>query len=211
MPNRTITLGVMASGRGTNLQSILDAIATGRLNAKVALVISDRADATALERARAAGVPAKHLDPKAFPSREAHDAAAADLLRSAGVELVALAGYMRLITRALLDAFPNRIINVHPSLLPAFPGLNAQRQAIEYGVKLSGCTVHFVTEGVDAGAIILQAAVPIREDDTDATLADRILAEEHRLLPEALQLYAQGRLSIEGRRVRIAPPVSVVL
>jgi phosphoribosylglycinamide formyltransferase-1 len=127
------------------------------------------------------------------------------------VELVALAGYMRLITRALLDAFPNRIINVHPSLLPAFPGLNAQRQAIEYGVKLSGCTVHFVTEGVDAGAIILQAAVPIREDDTDATLADRILAEEHRLLPEALQLYAQGRLSIEGRRVRIAPPVSVVL
>jgi phosphoribosylglycinamide formyltransferase-1 len=211
MPNRTITLGVMASGRGTNLQSILDAIATGRLNAKVALVISDRADATALERARAAGVPAKHLDPKAFPSREAHDAAAADLLRGAGVELVALAGYMRLITRALLDAFPNRIINVHPSLLPAFPGLNAQRQAIEYGVKLSGCTVHFVTEGVDAGAIILQAAVPIREDDTDATLADRILAEEHRLLPEALQLYAQGRLSIEGRRVRIAPPVSVVL
>jgi phosphoribosylglycinamide formyltransferase-1 len=118
---------------------------------------------------------------------------------------------MRLITRALLDAFPNRIINVHPSLLPAFPGLNAQRQAIEYGVKLSGCTVHFVTEGMDAGAIILQAAVPIRDDDTEATLADRILAEEHRLLPEALQLYAQGRLSIEGRRVRIAPPVSMVL
>jgi phosphoribosylglycinamide formyltransferase-1 len=201
----------MASGRGSNLQSILDAIANGRLDGKVALVISDRADATALDRARAAGVPARHLDPKAFPSREAHDAAAADLLRGAGVELVALAGYMRLITRALLDAFPNRIINVHPSLLPAFPGLNAQRQAIEYGVKLSGCTVHFVTEGMDAGAIILQAAVPIRDDDTEATLADRILAEEHRLLPEALQLYAQGRLSIEGRRVRIAPPVSMVL
>lgn len=211
MPKRTISLGVMASGRGSNLQSILDAIATGRLDAKVAVVISDRADANALERARVAGVPAKHLDPKAFPGREAHDAAAADLLRGTGVELVALAGYMRLITRALLDAFPNRIINVHPSLLPAFPGLHAQRQAIDYGVKLAGCTVHFVTEGIDTGAIILQAAVPIRADDTEATLADRILAEEHRLLPEALQLYAEGRVSIEGRRVRIAPPVSVVL
>jgi phosphoribosylglycinamide formyltransferase-1 len=211
MPKRTITLGVMASGRGSNLQAILDAIAAGQLDATVALVLSDRADAHALERAREAGVPARHLDPKAFASREAHDAAAADLLRGAGVELVALAGYMRLITRALLDAFPNRIINVHPSLLPAFPGLNAQRQAIEYGVKVAGCTVHFVTEGMDAGAIILQATVPIREDDTEATLAERILAEEHRLLPEALQLYAQGRLSIEGRRVRIAPPVSVVL
>ncbi|MFZ5876160.1 MAG: phosphoribosylglycinamide formyltransferase [Nitrospirota bacterium] len=211
MPKRPLTLGVMASGRGSNLQSILDAIAAGRLNATVALVLSDRGDAPALERARVAGVPARHLDPKAFPSREAHDAAAADLLRAAGVELLALAGYMRLITRALLEAFPDRIINVHPSLLPAFPGLHAQRQAIDYGVKLAGCTVHFVTESVDAGAIILQAAVPIRDDDTEATLADRILVEEHRLLPEALQLYAEGRLSIEGRRVRIAPPASVVL
>ncbi|HET8760211.1 MAG TPA: phosphoribosylglycinamide formyltransferase [Nitrospiria bacterium] len=211
MPKRTVTLGVMASGRGTNLQSILDAIAAGRLDAKIALVLSDREDAQALDRARAAGVPARHLNPKAFPSREAHDAAAADLLRGAGVELVALAGYMRLITRALLDAFPDRIINIHPSLLPAFTGLNAQRQAIEYGVKLAGCTVHFVTEGVDSGAIILQAAVPVRDDDTEATLAERILAEEHRLLPEALQLYAEGRVSIEGRRVRIAPPASVGL
>jgi phosphoribosylglycinamide formyltransferase-1 len=201
----------MASGRGTNLQSILDAIDAGRLDAKIALVISDRDDAQALDRARRAGVPAHHLNPKAFPSREAHDAAAAERLRAAGVELVALAGYMRLITRALLDAFPDRIINIHPSLLPAFPGLNAQRQAIEYGVKLAGCTVHFVTEGVDSGAIILQAAVPVRDDDTEATLADRILAEEHRLLPEALQFYAQGRVSIEGRRVRIAPPASVGL
>jgi phosphoribosylglycinamide formyltransferase-1 len=208
MPSRTITLGVMASGRGTNLQSILDAVAGGRLDAKVALVISDRDDAQALDRARAAGVPARHLSPKAFPSREAHDAAAADLLRGAGVEVVALAGYMRLVTRALLDAFPDRIINVHPSLLPAFPGLRAQQQAIEYGVKLAGCTIHFVTEGVDSGAIILQTAVPVRDDDTEATLADRILAEEHRLLPEALQLYAEGRITIAGRRVRIAPPAS---
>jgi phosphoribosylglycinamide formyltransferase-1 len=201
----------MASGRGTNLQSILDAIAAGRLDAKIALVLSDREDAQALDRARAAGVPARHLNPKAFPTREAHDAAAADLLRGAGVELVALAGYMRLITRALLDAFPDRIINIHPSLLPAFTGLNAQRQALEYGVKLAGCTVHFVTEGVDSGAIILQAAVPVRDDDTEAALAERILAEEHRLLPEALQLYAEGRVSIEGRRVRIAPTASVGL
>lgn len=211
MPRRTITLGVMASGRGTNLQSILDAIAAGRLDAKIALVLSDRDDAQALDRARAAGVPARHLNPKAFPTREAHDAAAADLLRAAGVELVALAGYMRLITRALLDAFPDRIINIHPSLLPAFTGLNAQRQALEYGVKLAGCTVHFVTEGVDSGAIILQAAVPVRDDDTEAALAERILAEEHRLLPEALQLYAEGRVSIQGRRVRISPPASVGL
>jgi phosphoribosylglycinamide formyltransferase-1 len=201
----------MASGRGTNLQSILDAIAAGRLDAKIALVLSDREDAQALDRARAVGVPARHLNPKAFPTREAHDAAAADLLRGAGVELVALAGYMRLITRALLDAFPDRIINIHPSLLPAFTGLNAQRQALEYGVKLAGCTVHFVTEGVDSGAIILQAAVPVRDDDTEAALAERILAEEHRLLPEALQLYAEGRVSIEGRRVRIAPTASVGL
>jgi phosphoribosylglycinamide formyltransferase-1 len=208
MPSRTVTLGVMASGRGTNLQSILDAIAAGRLDAKVAIVISDRDDAPALARARAAGVQARHLNPKAFPTREAHDAAAVDLLRGADVELVALAGYMRLITRVLLDAFPDRIINVHPSLLPAFPGLHAQRQAVDYGVKLAGCTVHFVTEGVDSGAIILQAAVPIGDDDTEATLADRILVEEHRLLPDALQLYAEGRIRIEGRRVRIAPPAS---
>lgn len=211
MPRRPLTLGVMASGRGTNLQSILDAIAAGRLDAKIALVLSDRDDAQALDRARAAGVPARHLNPKAFPTREAHDAAAADLLRAAGVELVALAGYMRLITRALLDAFPDRIINIHPSLLPAFTGLNAQRQALEYGVKLAGCTVHFVTEGVDSGAIILQAAVPVRDNDTEAALAERILAEEHRLLPEALQLYAEGRVSIQGRRVRISPPASVGL
>ncbi|MFZ5864193.1 MAG: phosphoribosylglycinamide formyltransferase [Nitrospirota bacterium] len=211
MPKKTITLGVMASGRGSNLQSILDAIAAGRLDAQVALVISDREDAAALDRARAAGVPARYLNPKAFPNREAHDVAAADLLRGAGVELVALAGYMRLITRALLEAFPDRIINVHPSLLPAFPGLHAQRQAVDYGVKLAGCTIHFVTEGLDNGAIILQAAVPVRDDDTEAVLAERILAEEHRLLPEALQLYAEGRLSLDGRRVRIAPPASVVL
>lgn len=207
MPDRILVAGVLASGRGSNLQAILDAIATGRLDAKVAIVISDREDSQALERARAAGLMTRFINPKAFPTREAHDAYLAEELRRAGVEVLVLAGYMRIVTRELLDAFPDRIINVHPSLLPAFPGIRAQRQAVEYGVKLSGCTVHFVTEHVDDGAIILQAAVPVRDDDTEASLADRILAQEHRLLPEALQLYAEGRLSIVGRRVIIAPPV----
>jgi phosphoribosylglycinamide formyltransferase-1 len=207
MPNRTLVAGVLASGRGSNLQAILDAIATGRLDAKVAIVMSDREESQALERARAAGLMTRFVNPKAFPSREAHDAHLAEELRSAGVEVVVLAGYMRIVTHKLLGAFPDRVMNVHPSLLPAFPGIHAQRQAIEYGVKLSGCTVHFVTESVDNGAIILQAAVPVHDDDTETSLADRILAQEHRLLPEALQLYAEGRLSIVGRRVLIAPPV----
>jgi phosphoribosylglycinamide formyltransferase-1 len=149
----------------------------------------------------------RFINPKAFPSREAHDAHLAEELRRAGVEVVVLAGYMRIVTRALLEAFQDRVINVHPSLLPAFPGIRAQRQAVEYGAKLSGCTVHFVTENVDDGAIILQAAVPVHENDTEASLADRILVQEHRLLPEALQLYAEGRLTIVGRRVVIAPLV----
>jgi phosphoribosylglycinamide formyltransferase-1 len=207
MSNRILTLGILASGRGSNLQAVLDAIAAGRLDAKVAIVISDREDSPALERARAAGVPARFIGPKAFPTREAHDAGMAGVLRGAEVEVVVLAGYMRIVTRELLSAFPDRIINVHPSLLPAFPGIRAQRQALEYGVKLTGCTVHFVTEQVDDGAIILQAAVPVHDDDTESTLADRILVEEHRLLPEALQLYAEGRVTIVGRRAAIAPAV----
>ncbi len=207
MSNRTLVLGVLASGRGSNLQAILDAIAAGRLDAKVAIVISDREDSQALERARAAGLIARFVSPKAFPTREAHDANLAELLRASGVDVVVLAGYMRIVTRELLGAFPDRIINVHPSLLPAFPGIRAQRQAVEYGVKLSGCTVHFVTERVDDGAIILQAAVPVHDEDSEESLADRILAQEHRLLPEALQLYAEGRLTLMGRRVVIAPPV----
>jgi phosphoribosylglycinamide formyltransferase-1 len=207
MSNRTLTLGILASGRGSNLQAVLDAVAAGRLDAKVAIVISDREDSQALERARAAGVPARFIGPKAFPTREAHDAGMAGALRGAGVEVVVLAGYMRIVTRELLSAFPDRIINVHPSLLPAFPGIRAQRQALDYGVKLTGCTVHLVTERVDDGAIILQAAVPVHDDDTESTLADRILVEEHRLLPEALQLYAEGRVTIVGRRATIAPAV----
>lgn len=207
MSNRPLVIGVLASGRGSNLQAVLDAIATGRLDAKVGIVVSDREDSQALERARAAGLSTRFFNPKAFPSREAHDAGLADLLRGADVELVVLAGYMRIVTRELLSVFPNRVINVHPSLLPAFPGIRAQRQALEYGVKISGCTVHFVTEQVDDGAIILQAAVPVHDDDTEASLSERILDHEHLLLPAALQLHAEGRLTIVGRRVMIASPV----
>lgn len=205
MPSRTLPLGVLASGRGSNLQAILDAIAQGRLSATVVLVAGDREDAQAVERARAAGIPCVVVSPKHFPTRDAYDAEIARILREAGAEVVVLAGYLRIVTNRLLHAFPQRVINIHPSLLPAFPGLHAQRQALAHGVKVSGCTAHFVDEAVDSGAIILQAAVPVLEDDTETSLAERILAEEHRILPQALQLYAEGRLTIQGRRVLIAP------
>ncbi len=205
MPSRTLPLGVLASGRGSNLQAILDAIAQGRLSATVVLVASDRDDAQAVERARAAGIPCVVVSPKHFPTRDAYDAEMARILREAGAEVVVLAGYLRIVTNRLLQAFPQRVINIHPSLLPAFPGLHAQRQALAHGVKVSGCTAHFVDEAVDNGAIILQAAIPVLEDDTETSLAERILAEEHRILPQALQLYAEGRLTIQGRRVFIAP------
>ena len=204
MPSRTLPLGVLASGRGSNLQAILDAIAQGRLSATVVLVAGDREEAQAVARARAAGIPTAVVSPKAFPTRDDYDAEVANILRDAGAEVVVLAGYLRIVTNRLLHAFPQRVINIHPSLLPAFPGLHAQRQALAHGVKVSGCTAHFVDEAVDSGAIILQAAVPVSEDDTETALAERILAEEHRILPQALQLYAEGRLSIRGRRVVIA-------
>jgi phosphoribosylglycinamide formyltransferase-1 len=205
MPSRTLPLGVLASGRGSNLQAILDAIAQGRLSATVVLVAGDREEAQAVERARAAGIPTAIVSPKASPTRDAYDAEMARILHEAGAEVVVLAGYLRIVTNRLLHAFPQRVINIHPSLLPAFPGLHAQRQALAHGVKVSGCTAHFVDEAVDSGAIILQAAVPVLEDDTETSLAERILAEEHRILPQALQLYAEGRLTIQGRRVLIAP------
>ncbi|HEX7124673.1 MAG TPA: phosphoribosylglycinamide formyltransferase [Thermodesulfobacteriota bacterium] len=196
-------IGVLASGRGTNLQAILDACADGRLPATVALVVSDREGARALARAAAAGVATRVIPPAGFPDRAAHDAAVVEALRAAHADTVVLAGYMRLVTPMLLRAFPNRVVNVHPALLPAFPGLHAQRQALEYGVKVTGCTVHFVDEGVDTGPIILQAPVPVADDDDEARLAARILVEEHRTLVEALRLLAEGRLAVDGRRVRI--------
>lgn len=200
-----VIVGVLVSGNGTNLQSIIDRIESGELLARVACVISNKADAFALERARRHSIPAIHLDHKQFNNREAYDAALVAALEAHNVELVVLAGFMRILTPVIIDAFPNRILNIHPALLPAFPGLHAQQQALDYGVKVSGCTVHFVDAGCDTGPIIIQAVVPVMEGDTEDSLSKRIHKEEHRIYPEAIQLYAQRRLSFEGRCVRIAP------
>ncbi len=204
-----LRLGVLASGRGSNLQSILDAIAHGALSARVAVVISNKKEAPALERAAQYQVPALFIDPAHYRSREEYDGAILQRLKEYGVELVVLAGYMRLVTRTLIEPYRDRIINIHPSLLPAFPGMQAQRQALEYGVRVSGCTIHIVDEEVDHGPIIAQATVPVFEGDTETALSDRILAEEHRLLPHVLQLYAEGRLKVEGRKVHICEAASV--
>jgi phosphoribosylglycinamide formyltransferase-1 len=201
----TLALGVLASGRGSNLQSILEACARPGFPARVAVVISDRERAVALERARAAGVEALWVDPKDFADRESFDRQLVHELESRGVGLVCHAGFMRILSPVYVRAFAGRALNVHPSLLPAFPGLHAQRQALDHGVKVAGATVHFLDEGVDTGPIVLQAAVPVEPGDTEDTLAARILAEEHRLYPEAIRLFAEGRLRIEGRRVIVAP------
>jgi phosphoribosylglycinamide formyltransferase-1 len=203
MPEKKLRLAVLASGRGSNLQAIIEAIEKGRLDATLAVVISNKAEAPALERARTHGAPAVFLDPKATPDREAYDAVILEHLRTYNVGLVALAGYMKIVTRVLIEAYPDRIMNIHPSLLPSFPGLKAQQQALDWGVKVSGCTVHFVTEGVDAGPIIRQATVPVLEGDTAESLEARILTEEHRIYPEAIQLFAEGRLTVEERHVSI--------
>ncbi|MFX4262046.1 phosphoribosylglycinamide formyltransferase [Pelotomaculum propionicicum] len=198
-----LRLGVMASGRGSNLQSIMDAAAAGKIKAEVAVVFSDNKDAFALERARKAGIPALHLNPRDFGSKDEYEKAVLKLLHEHGVHLVCLAGYMRIVGRVILDAFPNRVINIHPALLPSFPGLHGQQQAWEYGVKFSGCTVHFVDEGMDTGPIIIQAVVPVYDDDTADTLADRILEQEHKIYPEAIGLIADGRLKLNGRKVSL--------
>jgi phosphoribosylglycinamide formyltransferase 1 len=199
-----VTAGVLISGSGTNLQAILDRIAAGTLDCRVGVVIANRGTAAGLERARRAGVPTRVLDHRAFATREAYDAAVVDALRAAGVELVVLAGFDRLVTRVLLGAFPGRVMNIHPALLPAFKGLHAQRQALAHGVRIAGATVHFVDEETDHGPIILQGAVVVAPDDTEETLARRILEVEHELYPAAIQLFAEGRLTIDGRQVRIA-------
>lgn len=199
-----IRIGVLVSGSGSNLQAILDGCAAGRIDGQVAVVLSDKVDAYGLERARAAGVEAIFVDPAAFTSKKAYNEALRDLLVAHQVELVCLAGYLRIVREPLLSAFAGRMLNIHPSLLPAFKGLDAQEQALEYGVRIAGCTVHFVWPGLDDGPIILQAAVPVFGEDTVATLRERILVEEHRLYPEAIQLFAQGRLRVEGRRVVVS-------
>ena len=193
-----ITLGVLVSGSGTNLQAVLDAIAAGSLDARVAIVVSNVDGAHALERARAAGVETAVLEHAKYADRAAFDRALLELLRARGVEVVVLAGFMRLLTTWFLDAFPMRIVNVHPALLPAFPGVHSQRRALEHGVRIAGCTVHFVDAGTDTGPIIAQAAVAVREGDDEESLRLRILAREHELLPRVLQWIAEGRVSVEG-------------
>lgn len=202
-----LRVAVLASGRGSNLQAVIDAIEAGQVHAKIVAVISNKQDAVALERARKHGLPDLFIDPKPFAgrpdSREAYDRALLEVLERQNVELVLLAGYMKIVTAVLVNAYANRMMNIHPSLLPSFPGLDVQKKAIDWGCKLAGCTVHFVTEGVDEGPIILQAAVPLLDSDTPDTLAARILVQEHKIVPRAVQLFAEGRLRVDGRRVFI--------
>lgn len=196
-----LRLGVLVSGRGSNLEAIIDASEAGRIDAVVAVVISDVADAFALERARTHGIEAAFVDSRPFDTKEAFDAAVIDLLRKREVDLVCLAGFMRLLSPQFVEAFRHRILNIHPALLPAFPGLHVQRKALTHGVKFSGCTVHFVDEGTDSGPIIIQAVVPVLDDDTEESLSARILTYEHQIYPRAIQLFAEGRLQVLGRRV----------
>lgn len=199
-----VKLGVLISGEGTNLQAMIDAVARGALRAEIRVVISNRPRAGGLERARRHGIEAEAISHRGFATREDFDRALVAALRARDVDLVACAGFMRLLSPVMLRAFPSRIMNIHPALCPAFPGVDAQRQALEYGVRFTGCTVFFVTEGVDDGPVIIQAVVPVYPDDDEARLAARIHAEEHRIYPAAIRLYQEGRLRIEGRRVMIA-------
>ena len=196
-----VDIGVLVSGGGTNLQSIIDSIESKRCSARIKVVISNNTDAFALKRAEKHGIATEVIKKEDFPAREAFDTELALRLKKHGVGLVVLAGFMRIITRPMLEAFPMRIINIHPALLPSFPGLDVQRKALEHGVKFSGCTVHFVDEGVDSGPIIIQAVVPVKDNDTVEDLSKRILDEEHRIYPEAIHLIGEGRLELKGRRV----------
>ena len=199
-----VRIGVLVSGRGSNLQAIIDNIGKGLLPAEIAVVISDRPDAYSLERARKHDIPAIHISAKGYRGkRDEYDALLVKELKKNNAELVCLAGFMRIITPTLIKAFSNRILNIHPALLPAFPGLHVQKAALDHGVKFSGCTVHFVDEGMDTGPIIIQAVVPILDNDTEDSLSERILKQEHKIYSRAIQLYAEGRLKIEGRRVLV--------
>lgn len=200
---RQVPIGLLISGSGTNLQAIIDAIEAQRLDAKIQVVLSNRADAYGLVRAKNHGIPVEVLDHKRFPSRETFDQAVVDILRAREVELAVLAGFMRLLSPVFVSAYSNRIMNIHPALLPAFPGLHVQKKALEHGVRFSGCTVHFVNEACDEGPIIIQAVVPVFPDDTEESLAARILEQEHRIYPRAIQLYSEGRLRVEGRKVLV--------
>lgn len=205
MPPGRLRLGVLASGRGSNFDAICAATRRGDLDAEVRVLVTDRPDAGVLSKAKDRGIPALHLDPGNFTHREAYERRLIEALQEHDVNLVALAGYMRLVGRTLLEVFPNRVVNIHPALLPSFAGLHAQRQAVEYGVRFSGCTVHIVDQGMDTGPILMQAAVPVEQEDDEDTLALRILAQEHEIYWRSLQLFAEGRLWLQGRKVYIRP------
>jgi phosphoribosylglycinamide formyltransferase-1 len=198
-----IRIGALVSGSGTNLQSIMDACESSAVDAEVVVVISNVEGAYALERARKRSIPAEVVPHGDYPDRDAYDRELVRILRSHRVDLVVLAGFMRVLTPGFLEEFPERVMNIHPALLPSFPGLGVRLKAIEYGVRFSGCTVHFVDAGVDTGPIIIQAVVPVYPDDTEEELKDRILALEHKIYPKAIQLFAQGRLTVRGRKVFI--------
>ena len=198
-----LTLGVLASGRGSNFQAILDSISSGFLKAEVAVLISDNPKAYALERARKHGIEALYINPKDFKDKDSYYFRIADELKDRSVGLVILAGFMRIVGKPLIEQYRNRIMNIHPAILPSFPGLHGQKQASDYGVKISGCTVHFVDEGIDTGPIIIQAAVPVYDDDTEESLSERILKHEHRIYPAAIKLFSEGRLEVKGRKVII--------
>ena len=200
---KKIGIGVLVSGSGSNLQSLIDHIEGGRLDAEIRMVISNNPDAFALQRCCKHRLPAAVIDHREFHTREDFDRCVIAKLRAADVELVVMAGFMRILSPEFFRAFPRRIMNIHPALLPSFPGTNVQKKAVEYGVKFSGCTVHFADEGVDTGPIIIQSVVPVYEDDTADTLAARILTEEHRIYPQAIQYYAEGRIEIKGHMVLI--------
>ncbi|HJD97069.1 phosphoribosylglycinamide formyltransferase [Mailhella massiliensis] len=201
----TLKLGILASGSGTNAQAIIDAAKAGRLDADIRIVISNRPGAKVLERAEKSGIPSLCLDHKTFPDRESFDARMVEALLSAGVDTVALAGYMRLVTPVFLDAFPNRVLNIHPAVLPAFPGTHGARDAWIYGAKFSGCTVHVVDPVMDGGPVIVQATLPIRQEEDDEALLNRIHVFEHRIYVQALEWLAEGRLHLDGRRMLLAP------
>jgi phosphoribosylglycinamide formyltransferase-1 len=202
---KKIKLGILVSGRGSNLQAIINNIEKGLIPAEIAVVISDQLEAYSLERARKHNIPVVPLSAKGYKDkREEYDGLLVKELRKRNVDLVCLAGFMRIITPVLIKAYANRIMNIHPALLPAFPGLHVQKAALEHGAKFSGCTVHFVDEGMDTGPIIIQAAVPVLDSDTEDTLSERILTQEHTIYSRAIQLFAEGKLTIKGRRVMIS-------
>lgn len=198
-----INIGVLVSGSGTNLLAIIEAVNTGKIDGLIRIVISDKYDAFALRRARFYNIKTNSINPEGFDSREGYDKEIVSILKEKEIELVVLAGYMKILSPYFINAFKDKIMNIHPALLPSFPGLHVQKKAIDYGVKVSGCTVHFVDEGLDSGPIIMQKAVKVKENDTEETLAKRILREEHKIYPRAIQLFAEERLEIIGRKVLI--------